>query len=48
MLLSVSELRRLIREALIDVARAPRGPNSHDDAEDRSLDSPAPDRENRE
>lgn len=33
MRITVSELRRIIREAVVDQMRLPRGPNSRDDAE---------------
>lgn len=46
MLIRLSELRRLVKEALVDTVRLPRGPNSRDDAEDRPLGEPAPDRPN--
>lgn len=46
MKIRLSVLRRLIREAVVDHMRLPRGPNSRDDAEDRPLSSPAPDRIN--
>jgi hypothetical protein len=46
MQIRLSVLRRLIREAVVDHMRLPRGPNSRDDAEDRPLSSPAPDRIN--
>lgn len=46
MRIKVSSLRRIIREAVADHMRLPRGPNSRDDAEDRSLDNPATDRIN--
>lgn len=46
MKLSVSDLRRLVREALADHMRLPRGPNSRDDADDRPLSDPMKDREN--
>jgi len=39
-------LRRIVREAVIDHVREPRGPNSHDDASDRQLDDPMLDRIN--
>lgn len=37
----MKQLRRLIREAVADHARLPRGANSRDDADDRDLDDPA-------
>lgn len=46
MKIKVKDLRRIIREAVVDHMRLPRGPNSRDDAEDRDLDSPMPDRLN--
>ncbi len=46
MLIRVSTIRRLVREALVDNVRLPDGPNSRDDAEDRDLDDPMKDREN--
>jgi hypothetical protein len=46
MKIKVGVLKRLIREAVADHMRLPRGPNSRDDAEDRPLSSPAPDRIN--
>lgn len=46
MLIRVSTLRRLVREALVDKLRLPDGPNSRDDAKDRDLDDPMSDREN--
>ena len=46
MKVTLSELRRLIKEALADHMRLPRGPNSRDDAEDRPLSDPMKDREN--
>lgn len=46
MLIKVSDLRRLIKEELVDKVRLPRGPNSRDDAEDRPLDDPMDDRDN--
>lgn len=45
-LIKVSDLKRLVKEALIDTVRLPRGPNSRDDAKNRSLDEPASDRPN--
>ena len=36
--IKLSELRALIREALVDTMREPKGPNSRDDAEDKDLD----------
>ena len=42
----LSVLRRLIREAVADHMRLPRGPNSRDDAEDRPLGDPMKDRTN--
>lgn len=36
--IKLSKLRELIREALVDTMREPKGPNSRDDAEDRDLD----------
>jgi len=41
MKIKISELRRIIREAVIDHMRLPRGENSRDDADDRDLDDPA-------
>ena len=46
MKLSITELRRLIREAVADHMRLPRGENSRDDAEDRELTDPVEDRLN--
>lgn len=46
MRIPLSTLRRIIREAVVDHMRLPRGPNSRDDAEDRELDSPMKDRLN--
>ena len=46
MLIRLSELRRTIREAVMDHMRLPRGPNSRDDADDRPLTDPAKDRIN--
>lgn len=46
MVVRLSALRRIIREALDGHMRLPRGPNSRDDASDRSLDDPMDDREN--
>ena len=46
MRIKVSDLRRIIREAVVDKMRLPRGPNSRDDAEDRDLDDPVKDRLN--
>lgn len=46
MLIRVSTLKRLVREALVDKMRLPDGPNSRDDAEDQDLDDPMKDREN--
>jgi hypothetical protein len=37
MKVTVSSLRRIIREAVVDKMRLPRGPNSRDDAEDHEL-----------
>lgn len=48
MKVSLTTLRKIIREALADHMRLPRGPNSRDDAEDRDLDEPMTDRENKE
>ena len=45
-LIRVSDLKRLVREALVDIVRLPRGPNSRDDSGDRSTDEPMPDRPN--
>jgi hypothetical protein len=39
---TMSELRKLIEIMVADQMRKPRGPNSHDDGEDRSLDDPMP------
>ena len=38
----LSVLRRIIREALADHMRLPKGENSRDDANDRNLNDPAP------
>lgn len=46
MLIKVSTLKRLVREALVDKMRLPDGPNSRDDPEDRDVDDPMRDREN--
>ena len=46
MKIPVSALRRIIREAVVDNMRLPRGPNSRDDAEDRDLSDPMKDRIN--
>lgn len=46
MLIRVSDLKRLIKEELVDKVRLPRGPNSRDDADDRALDDPLSDRDN--
>jgi len=46
MKVKVSTLRRIIREAVVDQMRLPRGPNSRDDAEDRDLENPTKDRIN--
>jgi hypothetical protein len=46
MKVTISTLRRIIREAVVDQMRLPRGPNSRDDADDRDLNSPMPDRLN--
>lgn len=46
MRIHLSDLRRIIREAVVDQMRLPRGPNSRDDAEDRDLNDPAKDRIN--
>ena len=46
MKIKISELKKVIREALADHMRLPRGPNSRDDAEDRPLEDPMKDREN--
>jgi hypothetical protein len=46
MRIKVSDLRRIIREAVVDQMRLPRGPNSRDDAEDRDLSDPMKDRVN--
>lgn len=35
---SLSAIRAMVREALADHMRLPRGPNSRDDADDRPLD----------
>ena len=45
-LIRLSELKRLVKEALVDTVRLPRGPNSRDDVDDRSTDEPMPDRPN--
>lgn len=42
----LSALRQVIREALSDHVRLPRGPNSRDDADDRPLGDPMDDRPN--
>jgi len=42
MRISVSNLRHLIREALADHMRLPKGENSRDDADDRNINDPAP------
>ena len=42
----VSTLRKIVREAVVDHMRLPRGPNSRDDADDRGLADPAKDRIN--
>lgn len=46
MKIKVGVLKRAIREALADHMRLPRGPNSRDDADDRPLSNPVPDRIN--
>jgi hypothetical protein len=46
MKVKVSTLRKIIREAVVNHMRLPRGPNSRDDAEDRDLTDPAKDRIN--
>ncbi len=46
MMIRFGDLKRLIKEELVDKVRLPRGPNSRDDADDRSLDDPMEDREN--
>lgn len=46
MRIRISELRRIIKEAVVDHMRLPRGPNSRDDADDRDLEDPAHDRIN--
>jgi hypothetical protein len=46
MLIKLSELKSLVREALVDKIRLPDGPNSRDDAEDRDLNDPMNDRVN--
>lgn len=46
MRIMVQDLRRIIREAVVDRMRLPRGPESRDDAKDRSLDDPMKDRVN--
>lgn len=48
MRITVQDLRRIIREAVVDRMRLPRGPESRDDAEDRHLTDPMQDRENEE
>jgi hypothetical protein len=42
----LSVLRQMIREAVVDHMRLPRGPNTRDDGEDRPLDDPMQDRIN--
>lgn len=46
MKIKVGDLKRVIREAVADHMRLPRGPNSRDDAENRPLSNPAKDRIN--
>ena len=46
MRIPLSLLRRIIREALVDKVRLPRGPNSSDDAEAGDTDTPMSDRLN--
>lgn len=41
--MTVQSLRRIIREAVVDHMRLPRGPNSRDDAEDKVLSEPKAD-----
>jgi hypothetical protein len=41
MKITVSQLRRIIKEAVTDHMRLPRGENSRDDAEDRDVNDPA-------
>ena len=46
MRISISVIRRIIREAVVDQMRLPRGPNSREDGEEQ--DGPMPDRLNPE
>jgi hypothetical protein len=48
MRIPLSLLRRIIREAVVDNMRLPRGPNSRDDAEAGDTDTPMPERLNPE
>ena len=38
--ITLTELRKIIKEAIADHMRLPKGPNSRDDANDRNLDDP--------
>ena len=46
MIIKLSRLRRIVREAVADKVRLPRGPNSRDDNDDRDLTDPMEDRLN--
>lgn len=48
MKIRLSDLRRIIREAVVDRMRLPRGPNSRDDAADGPIDGTLDDRINYE
>jgi hypothetical protein len=48
MKITIKNLRQIIREAIVDHMRFPRGPNSRDDAGDRPLTSKMPDKFNLE